>query len=130
MPWCLRRGSACHCESETSCHTTARPLRPHHSPTAGLRRAAPTLPRTPEALALMEQLNKNCRSVLWAGAMPSRPAATRERILDGAARALARHGLAKLGMQDVSQQAAVSRGTLYRYFPNRDDLLTTLARHE
>src|SRR5262245_66484672 len=62
--------------------------------------------------------------------MPSRPAATRERILDGAARALARHGLAKLGMHDVSRQAAVSRGTLYRYFPNRDDLLTTLARHE
>src|SRR5882724_4467572 len=63
--------------------------------------------------------------------MPPRPAApTRERILDGAARAVARHGLAKLGMHDVSRQAAVSRGTLYRYFPNRDHLLTTLADHE
>jgi AcrR family transcriptional regulator len=55
---------------------------------------------------------------------------TRIRILEGAARAVARHGLAKLDMGDVSQQAAVSRGTLYRYFPNRDELLATLALHE
>jgi AcrR family transcriptional regulator len=55
---------------------------------------------------------------------------TRERILDGAARAVARHGLVKLGMGDVSQNAAVSRGTLYRYFPNRGELLRTLAARE
>ncbi len=55
---------------------------------------------------------------------------TRDRILAGAARAVARHGLAKLGMHDVSASAAVSRGTLYRYFPNRDELLRTLAHHE
>jgi AcrR family transcriptional regulator len=55
---------------------------------------------------------------------------TRARILAGAAAAVARHGLAKLGMEDVSRSAAVSRGTVYRYFPNRDRLLATLARHE
>ncbi len=63
--------------------------------------------------------------------MTASPAArTRERILEGAARALARHGLTKLGMHDVSRQAAVSRGTLYRYFPTRDELLVSLARRE
>lgn len=55
---------------------------------------------------------------------------TRERILDGAMAAIARHGLSKLGMSDVSLSAGVSRGTLYRYFPSRDDLLTSLAAFE
>jgi len=57
-------------------------------------------------------------------------ASTRSRILDGAARAVARHGLAKLGMDDVSHSAAVSRGTLYRYFGSRAVLLRDLAQHE
>ncbi|MBW2271891.1 MAG: TetR/AcrR family transcriptional regulator [Deltaproteobacteria bacterium] len=55
---------------------------------------------------------------------------TRERILDGAVRAVARHGLAKLGMSDVSESAGVSRGTLYRYFPNREVLLDAVAVEE
>jgi AcrR family transcriptional regulator len=60
-------------------------------------------------------------------AMPSR---TRARILEGAATAVARHGLAKLEMSDVSAISGVSRPTLYRYFPNRDALLDELASHE
>lgn len=59
--------------------------------------------------------------------MPSR---TRARILEGAAIAVARHGLTKLEMSDVSAISGVSRGTLYRYFPNRDALLDELASHE
>jgi len=55
---------------------------------------------------------------------------TRARILDGASRAIAHHGLTKLGMNDVSVHAGVSRGTLYRYFPNRDELLRDLAAFE
>jgi AcrR family transcriptional regulator len=55
---------------------------------------------------------------------------TRERILDGAMLAIARHGISKLGMSDVSDSAGVSRGTLYRYFPNRDELLQSLAELE
>jgi len=56
--------------------------------------------------------------------------ATRDRILDGAAVAVARHGLAKLDMGDVSVTSGVSRGTLYRYFPGRDVLLAELAQRE
>ena len=55
---------------------------------------------------------------------------TRDRILDGAMRAVARHGLVKLRMGDVSQSAGLSRGTVYRYFPNREKLLDELARRE
>jgi AcrR family transcriptional regulator len=55
---------------------------------------------------------------------------TRARILDGALQAIARHGLAKLGMSDVSEHAGVSRGTLYRYFPSREELLRSLAAAE
>jgi AcrR family transcriptional regulator len=55
---------------------------------------------------------------------------TRERILDGAMAAIARHGLSKLGMSDVSLSAGVSRGTLYRYFPSREELLQSLAVFE
>ena len=56
--------------------------------------------------------------------------ATRDRILDGAAVAVARHGLAKLDMGDVSVTSGVSRGTLYRYFPGREVLLAELAQRE
>jgi AcrR family transcriptional regulator len=36
----------------------------------------------------------------------------------------------KLGMSDVCVSAGVSRGTLYRYFQSREELLEDLARHE
>jgi len=55
---------------------------------------------------------------------------TRERILEGAVHAVARHGVAKLDMGDVSKSAGVSRGTLYRYFRSRDALLLEVSVHE
>lgn len=55
---------------------------------------------------------------------------TRDRILDGAVQAVARHGLSKVGMSDVSEHAGVSRGTVYRYFPSRGELLSQLADRE
>jgi AcrR family transcriptional regulator len=55
---------------------------------------------------------------------------TRQRILEGAMQAVARHGLGKVDMRDVGESAGVSRATLYRYFSNREDLLTALSVHE
>ena len=55
---------------------------------------------------------------------------TRERILDGAREAVALHGVAKLGMADICASAGMSRGTLYRYFGSRDELLLELSRRE
>jgi AcrR family transcriptional regulator len=57
------------------------------------------------------------------------PNATVERILDGALRALGRHGLKRLSMGDVSEEAGVSRGTVYRYFTNREQLLEAVGHH-
>lgn len=51
---------------------------------------------------------------------------TTERILEGALRAVARRGLHKVSMSDIGDSAAVSRGTLYRYFASRDDVLAAL----
>jgi AcrR family transcriptional regulator len=61
---------------------------------------------------------------------PALKSTRRDQILHGAAQAIARHGLGKLGMGDVSTSAAVSRGTLYRYFSSRDELLAHLADRE
>lgn len=55
---------------------------------------------------------------------------TREKIFEGALDAIGRHGLKKLSMSDVSEAGGVSRGTLYRYFPGKDDLLEGLAQFE
>ncbi len=65
-----------------------------------------------------------------AGARGEARRRTEERLLDGALVAIARHGLAKLSMRDVSAYARVSRATVYRYFPDTDSLLRALGRRE
>jgi AcrR family transcriptional regulator len=51
------------------------------------------------------------------------------RILDGTLLTLARRGVRKLSMSDVGTQAGISRGTLYRYFNSKEDLLAAIAGH-
>jgi AcrR family transcriptional regulator len=53
--------------------------------------------------------------------------ATEERILSAALRLIGRRGVKRLGMQEVSEAAGVSRGTLYRYFPSKNQLLAAVA---
>jgi AcrR family transcriptional regulator len=55
---------------------------------------------------------------------------TRDRILEGALQALGRVGTRRLTMSDVSERAGLSRGTVYRYFPTKEDLLAFLAQYE
>jgi AcrR family transcriptional regulator len=50
----------------------------------------------------------------------------RERILDAALRLVGAHGLNALSMDDVAAQAGVSRATLYRLFPGKAALFTSL----
>jgi AcrR family transcriptional regulator len=52
---------------------------------------------------------------------------TEERILRATLRLLGRRGVKRLGMQEVSEAAGVSRGTLYRYFPSKDRLIDAVA---
>lgn len=47
----------------------------------------------------------------------------RERILLGATRSIARHGLERSSMASVAREAGVSRQTVYTYYSNREDVL-------
>lgn len=54
------------------------------------------------------------------------PEVTRERILDAAEVAMRRYGFRRASMNDVAQHARVSRGSVYRYFPDRDTLVAAV----
>lgn len=47
----------------------------------------------------------------------------RQRILDAAARALAEHGYSAAKLADIAQEAGTHAGSLYYYFPSREDLV-------
>lgn len=50
----------------------------------------------------------------------------RRRILDAASRCIVRRGNTQCRMGEVADEAGVSRSTVYRYFPGRDDVLLSL----
>ena len=56
-------------------------------------------------------------------------ARNRERILEVAKQAFARHG-ADTSLDDIAKQAAVGPGTLYRHFPTREELLRAVYQSE
>jgi AcrR family transcriptional regulator len=51
---------------------------------------------------------------------------TRTRILDGLVQVMARNGIAELSIPLIARQAGVSIPSVYRYFPTKRDLITTL----
>jgi AcrR family transcriptional regulator len=57
-------------------------------------------------------------------------APTEERILTAALGLIGRRGVRRLGMREISEAAGVSRGTLYRYFPSKDDVLAAAAAYD
>lgn len=56
-------------------------------------------------------------------------ATTEARIFNGTLTALARQGPKKLTMSDIANEAGVSPGTLYRYFKNKEEILSALGDH-
>jgi len=54
---------------------------------------------------------------------------TRDRILNAALETLVIFGSRRFSMSAVSDLAGVSRGTLYRYFPTKGDLLDAITAH-
>lgn len=52
----------------------------------------------------------------------------RERLLDAALKLVGAHGLAALSMDELATQADVSRATLYRLFPGKAALFTSMVR--
>jgi AcrR family transcriptional regulator len=55
---------------------------------------------------------------------------TEERILVAALGLIGRRGVRRLGMQEISEAAGVSRGTLYRYFPSKERVLAAAADYD
>ncbi|MDX6502165.1 MAG: TetR/AcrR family transcriptional regulator [Blastocatellia bacterium] len=50
----------------------------------------------------------------------------RRRLLEAAGRCIVHRGNAQIRMAEVAEEAGVSRSTVYRYFPNRDEVLLGL----
>ena len=61
--------------------------------------------------------------------MSPRPDVSEERrsqIIEAATSVFARQGFNKARMDDIAKEAGVSKGTLYWYFENKDDIITTI----
>jgi AcrR family transcriptional regulator len=53
--------------------------------------------------------------------------ARRQEILDGAARCFARAGFHRTTVQDIAAESRLSPGLIYRYFADKDDMVTAIA---
>lgn len=51
------------------------------------------------------------------------------KILSGALDAIANRGVRRLSMSDIIDASGVSRGTLYRYFSNKDEVLAAVSEY-
>lgn len=56
--------------------------------------------------------------------MGSKPAITRDQILDVAYARAQRDGMASLGIRTVAKECGVATGTIYNYFPDKASLVT------
>lgn len=55
---------------------------------------------------------------------------TERQIVDAAYEAVSVYGITRLSLADVAKRAHLSRQTLYRYFPSKDDLLDAVVARE
>ncbi|MGI9430789.1 MAG: TetR/AcrR family transcriptional regulator, partial [Myxococcota bacterium] len=62
--------------------------------------------------------------VAWSGDRPQGPEDARDRLLDAAVCCIQRYGREKTGLSDIASEAGVTRRTVYRYFENRDALIS------
>lgn len=54
---------------------------------------------------------------------------TRDALLSAAVKTMLREGATDVSARAICDEAGVSRGTLYRYFPSKDDLLNGVSLH-
>jgi AcrR family transcriptional regulator len=54
---------------------------------------------------------------------------TVEKIMAGTMKAISRQGTHKLSVSDICEASGVARGTFYRYFTSKDDVLAALGSH-
>src|SRR5215212_9140398 len=57
-----------------------------------------------------------------------RPAHRPQQIIEAALEVFGECGLANARLQDIAQRAGVSKGTIYLYFPNKEELFREVIR--
>lgn len=57
------------------------------------------------------------------------PSGSVQKIMDGTLRAIGSIGARRLSMSDISESSGVSRGTLYRYFASKEDVLAAVSEY-
>ncbi|MFI5713813.1 TetR/AcrR family transcriptional regulator [Kribbella sp. NPDC051620] len=63
--------------------------------------------------------------------LTAKGAATRQRIVEGAAQLIRERGVANVGLDDIRASTATSKSQLFHYFPDgKGDLLVAVARYE
>lgn len=58
------------------------------------------------------------------------PSAARQRLLDAATRVFYARGIHGVGIDEVIADAGVTRATMYRHFPGKEDLVVAYLEHE
>ena len=58
-----------------------------------------------------------------------RPEHRRQQIIEAALEVFGECGLARSRLQDIANRAGVSKGTIYLYFPNKEELFREMIRH-
>ena len=52
----------------------------------------------------------------------------KEKILEGASKLFFRYGVRSVTMDDVASHLAISKKTIYQFFKNKDDLVTSISK--
>src|SRR6478609_4648585 len=52
-----------------------------------------------------------------------------KQILDAALEVFSERGLAAARLEDIAKRAGLSKGTIYLYFPNKEELFREVIRH-
>ena len=63
----------------------------------------------------------------WSEIVATDQSGSIQKIMDGTLRAINSIGARRLSMSDISESSGVSRGTLYRYFASKEEVLAAFS---
>ncbi|GFE75758.1 TetR/AcrR family transcriptional regulator [Novosphingobium aerophilum] len=65
----------------------------------------------------------------WSEVVATDSTGSVQKIMDGTLRAIATIGTRRLSMSDISESSGVSRGTLYRHFASKEEVLAAVSEY-
>ncbi|ALR21852.1 MULTISPECIES: TetR/AcrR family transcriptional regulator [Sphingobium] len=65
----------------------------------------------------------------WSEIVATDQSGSVQKIMDGTLRAISSMGTRRLSMSDISESSGVSRGTLYRYFASKEEVLAAVSEY-